>query len=233
MSAASGKLQDGRALLKTLRLPLSERWLRQSQAVDPLGDRFHDRLRPGTGMGCGQREGADARPLGWLRHRTGSGGVAGRAGQDRPCGAARRPRCRPCLPVRSRQQWLRLEPARSSTGSPISFGYTAREPAPSLTLCGRWARKPTSIAMASAQPPTAASSRGPPRASSIRHRKGAARATMSVSLSFEIRRRAAPGRRGDSVEVNHESTVWINSAVAGVHPGSGRAGRPRRGLRRW
>ena len=33
MSAASEKFQDGRALLKTLRLPLSERWLRQSQAV--------------------------------------------------------------------------------------------------------------------------------------------------------------------------------------------------------
>ena len=33
MSAASEKPQDGRALLETLRLPLAERWLRQSQAV--------------------------------------------------------------------------------------------------------------------------------------------------------------------------------------------------------
>jgi len=33
MSAASEKPQDGRALLETLRLPLAERWVRQSQAI--------------------------------------------------------------------------------------------------------------------------------------------------------------------------------------------------------
>jgi hypothetical protein len=92
MSAASEKPQDGRALLETLRLPLAERWVRQSQAItrsvigfmvgfardlgwDVVNEKARMLARLG-GYGTGQEAAA------WLAERNRSGPAEQRDARD-------------------------------------------------------------------------------------------------------------------------------------------------------